>query len=339
MSPIFSKKKSFPAASEHSIDLLVTRTYEGRKLARQHEDIEDQGLTFDLGTLISRRRAFSLTGAGAGAILLAACSAEEPANRSSASTAAASVNATPSPTAAHTDEMPQETAGPYPGDGSNGPDVLDETGVERSNLTTSIGDTTAVAGTAMTMTIKIVDLANDNQPMVGAAVYVWHCDAQGNYSMYSDGVTDQTWLRGVQITGQDGTVTFNSIVPGCYTGRWPHIHFEVFSRVEDITDATNAILTSQIAVPEDVTRDVYTSDTYSGSLDNLNQITLESDNVFADGWDMQLAQVSGDVTKGYTLAIDVPIDTTTAPEQGQVAPHVGGPGSDGGAPPQPPTGN
>ena len=53
--------------------------------------------------------------------------------------------------------------------------------------------------------------------------------------MYSNGVTGEPWLRGVQVT-------FDSLVPGCYTGRWPHINFEVFPSIDDIKDATNNVL-------------------------------------------------------------------------------------------------
>lgn len=47
--------------------------------------------------------------------------------------------------------------------------------------------------------------------------------------MYSDGVTGEGWLRGVQVADANGQVTFDTIVPGSYEGRWPHIHFEVLA--------------------------------------------------------------------------------------------------------------
>lgn len=166
--------------------------------------------------------------------------------------------------------------------------------------------------------------------MAGAAVYVWHCDAQGEYSMYGDGLEEETYLRGVQVVGEDGTVTFSSIFPGCCSGRWPHIHFEVFPDIDSITDAGNAALTSQLALPEDVSTQVYSSAQYDGSAENLDAITLESDNVFSDGWDMQLATVTGGADTGYQVSIDVPVDTST-PEVALDGPGgAGGPGGDGG---------
>lgn len=236
--------------------------------------------------------------------------------------------------------MPGETAGPYPGDGSNGQDVLEITGVERRNLTTSIGSNEAVAGVPLTVTLKIIDMANNNQPMAGAAVYLWHCDAQGNYSMYSEGFENETWLRGVQVADADGNVTFETIVPGCYAGRWPHMHFEVFSSINDITDATNAILTSQIALPQDVCEAVYALDDYAGSAQNMGQLTLETDNIFSDGYEQQLVTLSGSVTAGYKgEVLDVPIDVTTEPTGGSMGGGMGEPpAGPGGAPGEAPNG-
>src|SRR5699024_4812622 len=65
---------------------------------------------------------------------------------------------------------------------------------------------------------------------------------------------------------------------------------------------------------------------------NLDRITLESDNVFSDGWEQQLATFDGTLEEGYRLSIDVPIDTNTEPEAGG-APDGGGEGGPGGEPP------
>ena len=71
----------------------------------------------------------------------------------------------------------------------------------------------------------------------GAAVYLWHCTREGGYSLYSDGVADQNFLRGVQVADADGNLSFTSIYPGAYNPRWPHIHFEVFEDVDTATPA------------------------------------------------------------------------------------------------------
>jgi hypothetical protein len=67
------------------------------------------------------------------------------------------------------------------------------------------------------------DLADGGSAFAGVAVYVWHCDRDGGCSMYSDGIQQENYLRGVQVAGADGTVRFTSVFPACYTGRWPHL--------------------------------------------------------------------------------------------------------------------
>lgn len=293
--------------------------YEGRLLDRADEEVVDQGAPFDIRTLLTRRRVLGLGVLGAGALALAACS---PRSTDSGSSSTATSGSTAS--GVSDGEIPDETAGPYPGDGSNGPDVLEDSGIVRSDIRSSIDGGATAEGVPMTLNLTILDMANDDVPFADVAVYVWHCDAQGLYSMYSEGVEDETYLRGVQVADADGTVSFTSIFPACYTGRWPHIHFEVYPDVDSITDSTNAIATSQIALPEDVCDTVYALDAYSGSSQNLSQVSLDSDNVFGeDGGALQLATVTGDATSGYTVSLTVRVDTTTTPEL-DAAPAAGG---------------
>ena len=178
-----------------------------------------------------------------GAFALAACGGSSDGGASATSTTSGST------AASGEEEIPDETAGPYPGDGSNGPGVLEESGVVRQDIRSSFGTGSATAeGIPMTLEMTIVNMADSYKPWAGAAVYVWHCDRDGEYSMYSEGIEDENYLRGVQIADSSGKVTFTSIFPACYTGRWPHIHFEVFPDKASISDATNNVLTSTNSV-------------------------------------------------------------------------------------------
>jgi protocatechuate 3,4-dioxygenase beta subunit len=314
-------------------------TFEGRPLPRPQEELVDQGLAFDVGTLLSRRRLLGVLGLGAATVGLAACGG----GSSSSSTATSSTSASASGASG---EIPDETAGPYPGDGSNGPNVLALSGIVRSDIRSSFGDATGTAeGVPMTLELVISDLANGGAPFEGVAVYVWHCDREGGYSLYSTGIEDQNYLRGVQIADADGRVRFTSIFPACYTGRWPHIHFEVYPDQASIIDSTAAIATSQVALPENVCTAVYAESGYEASVNNLAQLSLDSDNVFGDdGGASQLATVSGSVSSGYTVSLAAGVDTTTTPTGGQLsgdgapsgAPGGGGRPS-GGPPPAAPT--
>jgi protocatechuate 3,4-dioxygenase beta subunit len=304
------------------------RTYEGRALPKPDEEIVDQGLGFDLGTLVGRRHILQALGLGAVTLGLAACGSDSESKSASSASSSAS----------GTGEIPEETAGPYPGDGSNGPDVLEQSGIVRSDIRSSFGSASGTAeGVPMTLELTILDVANGGAPFAGKAVYVWHCDREGRYSLYTQGITDQNYLRGVQITDAQGKVRFTSIFPACYTGRWPHIHFEVYPEQASISDSTKAIATSQVALPKDVCTTAYKQQGYQASVTNLSQVSLENDNVFGDDDGVnQLGTVSGDVTKGYAVSLTVRVDTRTKPTGGQApggqAPGGGGPGGEQGGP-------
>lgn len=302
--------------------------YEGRLLDHPDEEVVDQGAPFDIRTLISRRGVIGLAGLGVGAVVLAACAPT--AASSGSSTGASSDTSSDGPATTAAGEIPDETAGPYPGDGSNGPDILEESGIVRQDITTSIDGSATAEGVPLTFEFQVLDMANGDAPFEGVAVYAWHCTAQGEYSMYSSGLEDVTYLRGVQVADAEGKVSFTSIYPGCYSGRWPHIHFEVYPDVDSITDSTNAIATSQMAMPEDASKVVYALSGYDGSAENLSHITLASDNVFGDdSAASQLAAISGDATGGYTATLVVRVDTTTTPTAGS-APSGGAGGGQGG---------
>lgn len=203
-------------------------------------------------------------------------------------------------------EIPSETGGPYPGDGSNGPNVLALDGVVRSDIRSSFGGLSGTAaGIPLEVTLTLVDAAC--APLAGYAIYIWHCDRAGSYSLYSAGVTEQNYLRGVQESDGAGRVTFSTIFPACYSGRWPHMHFEIYPSLVSATTNVNAVKTSQLALPESVCDEVFATSGYEASVGNLAAISLTSDNVFSDGAGQQLATVEGSVSGGYAASLLVPI--------------------------------
>jgi protocatechuate 3,4-dioxygenase beta subunit len=278
--------------------------FEGRPLADPTEPIVDQGLQFDVVTLLGRRQVLKLLGLGGVAAGIAACApVATPSSSAAASAAAASVD--PADCVA----IPEETAGPFPGDGSNGPDVLEQSGVVRSDIRSSFGSSTTTAeGVPLTITLAIQDLSDGCVPYAGAAVYAWQCDAEGRYSMYSEGVEGENYLRGVQEADADGAVEFTSIFPACYQGRWPHIHFEVYPSLDLAIDAGNKIATSQIALPAETSEAVYATAGYESSLQTFPQVTLASDMVFGeDGGAQQLGSIEGSIEDGLTVTLAVPV--------------------------------
>jgi protocatechuate 3,4-dioxygenase beta subunit len=265
------------------------------------DDHRDPGLARDLQTLLRRasRRDFLRLMAGAGLAPLVGCGADGGRNGSPAGGDSSSCA-----------PIPEETAGPFPGDGSNGANALELSGIVRSDIRSSIAGASGTAeGALLTVSLTLVDAGGGCAPLVGRAVYVWQCDREGRYSMYSPGVTDENYLRGVQVSDDAGAVTFTTVFPGCYPGRWPHIHFAVYPGVDAIGSGSE-IATSQLALPAEACEAVYATTGYDASIEALAQISLESDGVFADDGSRQLASTSGGVAGGYTAVLEVPIQVS-----------------------------
>ncbi len=204
--------------------------------------------------------------------------------------------------------VPEETGGPFPGDGSNGINVLTMAGIVRSDIRSSFGaSTTTAAGLPVRLDITVTDHTKACAPMNGGAVYVWHCDPNGGYSMYSEGLAQDNYLRGVQPTNAKGTATFTTTFPGAYPGRWPHIHFEVYPSVEKATTSRNRLITSQLALPDDGCKTIYAAKGYEASRRNFVPGSILRDNVFRDGVDHQLATLTGNATDGYVIKLTIAV--------------------------------
>lgn len=294
------------------------------------KDDHDGGLVHDLEIigqrLIARRRALAFLGSAGTVALVSACGGGSGSSTSSSgSSSSASTSSSSSSTSSSTSSSsssssssstcvadPTETNGPYPADGTNSSsgstsNVLNVSGIVRSDIRASfISSTTVASGVQLTLTLTVVDVSDGCTPISGAAIYLWHCNAQGLYSLYSSGVTTESYLRGVQVTDANGQVTFTTIYPACYSGRWPHIHFEVFrSGIESASTGKTASLISQLAMPAAINTVIFNGDSrYSASISNYSQISLSSDNVFGDNTSAQIAQMtpslSGSVSAGYT---------------------------------------
>ena len=260
-------------------------------MTRMHD--HDKGLAFDLPKLLSRRQALGVFAGGLTSAALAACGGGGDKATTTSST---------------TGGIPKETAGPFPGDGSNGPNVLAESGVVRSDITTSFGDASGTAtGVPTTVELTLLDVAKGGTPLAGAAVYLWHCDAAGRYSLYDQEISGENYLRGVQQSDADGKLTFKTIFPAAYSGRWPHIHFEVYESLDAATNGGAKLRTSQLAIPQAICETVYATDGYEQSVANLAQVSLDSDGIFSDGYSLQMATVTGSVEEGYVATLNVPV--------------------------------
>ena len=268
-----------------------------------------------------RRRALRWLLAGGTGAGLSACgggsagddAASTAANSTGTSTSSTTSSGASTATVSSCSVIPEETAGPYPGDGSNSSgsgvaNALALTGIVRSDIRASFDGASEVAnGVPLTLKLQLVNTNGGCAELDGFAIYLWHCDALGRYSMYTSGVTGEKFLRGVQPTDSSGVATFTTIFPGCYLGRMPHMHFEVYRSTTTATSFSNKLETSQIAFPNDVSTAVYATSGYGTSRSNFAQISFATDTVFADGYATQLAALSGDVVNGYQATLVVGI--------------------------------
>jgi protocatechuate 3,4-dioxygenase beta subunit len=146
-------------------------------------------------------------------------------------------------------------------------------------------------GTELRLAIRVRD-AQECEPIRNAVVDIWHCDALGSYS----GFTEQgTFLRGAQVTNAEGIVEFTTVYPGWYMGRTVHIHAKVH------IDNTTA-LTTQLYFDEDVTAAVYEQEPYSSRTgrDTFN----DDDGIYDERTQLKLSREDD----GYAGAINFDVE-------------------------------
>jgi protocatechuate 3,4-dioxygenase beta subunit len=284
-------------------------------------EAHDHGLAHDLDTLLKqtmdRRKMLKwLAAGGAASLPLIGCGGTSDTSNSSTASASTDTSTGTSSTtsSASCSVIPEETSGPYPGDGSNSnasgiANVLAQSGIVRSDIRSSFGasGSDVAPGVPLTITLSLVNTNASCGILAGYAIYLWHCTRDGLYSMYSAGVTGENFLRGVQETDSNGNVTFTTIFPGCYSGRMPHVHFEVYPSLAKATVAGNKVKTSQFTFPMATLNEAYTSTGYSASVTNLAQISYASDLVFSDGTSLQMATMTGNPNNGYAATLQVAI--------------------------------
>lgn len=284
------------------------------------------GLRQDLAAIsrldMQRRRLLGLLAGGGTLALLPGCGgSDETAIAGETTSGGSTTGSTSSSNVSSTSCVadPTETNGPYPSDGSNTANgaisnVLIQSGVVRSDIRSSFGTSSGVApGVPLALNIRVVNSNSACSPLAGYAIYIWHCTRDGLYSLYSNGAQTENFLRGVQVTDSNGWVTFTTVFPGCYAGRYPHIHFEVFTSQNTATGYANRALVSQMALPAAACSAVYSTATgYGSSLTNLAGVSLTTDGIFRDNSAAEIAQqtisLTGDPTGGYTgeILVGVP---------------------------------
>ena len=211
-----------------------------------------------------------------------------------------------------------EIVGPFPADGTNQSqgvtsDILTEDGIVRSNIRRSfLTSKTKAEGVKVRLDFEVINTNNGCAAESGFAVYVWQCSRDGLYSLYT--APDESYLRGVQVSDDNGRLSFVTIFPGCYPGRWPHIHAEIFTSLDEATNGHNAILTTQLAMPKHICKDVYDNASgYEKSKFYFGEVSIKGDISFGDNTRKQMAVMTPDFKGNYedgyhaTATLGVPV--------------------------------
>ena len=188
---------------------------------------------------------------------------------------------------------PEQTEGPY---------FVDER-LNRSDIRSDPTDGRIRPGTPLALTLLVSRLgAGDCQPLPGAQVDIWHCDALGVYSDVRDPGFDtigQKFLRGYQVTDARGEARFVTVYPGWYAGRTVHIHFKI--RTAPVARRSFEF-TSQLYFDDMLTDRVHADPPYAAT--GPRTARNQHDWIFRHGGD-QLMLTPTAVADGYAAAFAI----------------------------------
>jgi protocatechuate 3,4-dioxygenase beta subunit len=283
-----------------------------------HNELQDDDKP--VGRLLSRREALILFGTASAAAISTLSMMRNAVDEVNAVTPSVDVTVsgsvttsdtgTPIPTPSTVPDcvvVPELTEGPY---------FVDEM-LERPDIRADSSGEIFKTGVLLNLVFRVSDVSGGKcEPISGAQVDVWHCDAEGHYSgvidrMVGFDTSDQDWLRGYQITDENGLAAFTTIYPGWYPGRAVHIHFKIRTALQE---ERGYEFTSQVFFPEDVTDAVHAQPPYSGQ--GYRNVLNEEDGIYrsSDGllmlklFEIEEKEESAATQVGYSALFDLGLD-------------------------------
>jgi protocatechuate 3,4-dioxygenase beta subunit len=190
---------------------------------------------------------------------------------------------------------PEQTEGPY---------FVDER-LNRSDIRSDPADGSVREGVPLELALRVSRIGEGScDPIRGALVDLWQCDALGVYSDVQDfagrfDTRGRKFLRGHQTTGADGTARFLTIYPGWYHGRTPHIHFKIRT---DPGSRRGYEFTSQLYFDDSVTDLAYKEAPYNTR--GPRTTTNRQDGIFRRGGDRLMLDLVRQ-PKGYAGMFDI----------------------------------
>lgn len=258
-----------------------------------------------IGRILNRREVLALLGV-AGAALLAGCSVGDSGSDSSTNPTKPASAKAPPPTSpsgttpmASNDSMPACVVSP---ELTEGPYFVDER-LNRADIRSDPLDGSVKAGVPLQLVLRVWQVRRDGcVALPGATVDIWQCDALGVYSDVSDpgfNTKGQKFLRGYQVTDENGAVAFTTIYPGWYQGRTVHIHFKVRSGSES---GQHYEFTSQFFFDDALSDQVFVEQPYA---DKGQRTVRNEDDVIYRQSGGQLTLVVTPTGAGYATTFDI----------------------------------
>ncbi|MEV7883951.1 intradiol ring-cleavage dioxygenase [Streptomyces sp. NPDC002817] len=168
-------------------------------------------------------------------------------------------------------------------------------------------------------TFTVVDVADDCAPLADALVEIWHCDHLGEYSGFvgGNGHTEEdngTFLRGGQLTDENGECSITSIWPGHYVSHAVHVHMRVHTDVtltDDSYTGGEVIHTGQLFFDQDINTEIQATSPYTAN--TTQETLLENDGIYDDGGAssglLTLTALGSDVSDGYRATLTVGVNS------------------------------
>lgn len=248
-----------------------------------------------IGRILNRREVLALLGTTGATLFLGGCAVPSlgggaPGGESSVDLSAVATTNAALPTGCVV--RPELTEGP----------VFVEEELNRSDIRSDPSNGTVSEGARLDLTFRVNRLVNRAcSPLAGVQVDVWQCDARGIYSDTSElgmQTVGQKFLRGYQVTDENGLAHFTTIYPGWYEGRTVHIHFKI--RTADGYD-----FTSQLFFDDALTDEVLAQAPYNSR--GERRLRNDNDGIYGQSGGQTVLAVTP-VAAGYTTTFEVALD-------------------------------
>lgn len=282
-----------------------------------HNDLDLHDDDIPVGRVLSRREILKLFGGASIAIVAT----------STLGKIALAQEVTPEALVPDCVVRPEMTEGPY----------FVDTMLNRSDIRSDATLDILKEGVPLRLKIVVYDVTDSQcAPLEDVQVDIWQCDAIGTYSGVEDAgfeTLEENWLRGYQITDENGEVEFMTIYPGWYSGRTVHIHVKIRT---DPESEEGYEFTSQFYLDDDLSDMIHAMEPYSeheGERDTYNDTDMHYDGETGDQLLLTLEEAPEDDEEGgyiavFSIGLDLNDEEVGASDAESMGGGMGGPGGE-----------